>query len=171
MLTYTQQRSTGLRQTISSRAKSLDSFESWLSNGLGRAVTFLASNPVSPYREAVLHACLHNVTYDSQSEERREPYLWTLIEHAGDRKLFHDAILDHLKRPPSEPEEFDWPQIFYVALRFAIEGDSEMRQAMYSAFDSLGFDTAGIRSATSLITIDAWDGFVFAIDRIDRSDP
>jgi hypothetical protein len=30
-----------------------------------------------------------------------------------------------------------------------------MRQAMYSAVDSLGFDTAGVDSGTSLITLDA----------------
>jgi hypothetical protein len=144
----------------------LESFESWLRQGLGRAVTFLAEHREVPYRKAVLHACLHNVTYDAQLEEGRSEYLWMLIEHSGDRKFFRDAVLQHL-RQPSQESEYEWSQIFYIAQQFATEGDSEMRQAMYSAFNLLRFSEAGACSATSLIHLDAWEGFVFAIDRFD----
>lgn len=65
--------------------------------------------------------------------------------------------------------EYEWPQIFYVAQQFATEGDSEMRQAMYSAFDLLRFGEAGASAATSLIHLDPLEGFVFAIDRFDTS--
>jgi hypothetical protein len=153
---------------MNDKATSLESFESWLRKGLGRAVTFLAHNREAPYRQAVLHACLHNITYDAQLEEGRGEYLWMLIEHSGNHKFFRDAVLRHL-RQPSHKSEYDWPQIFYIAQQFATEGDSEMRQAMYSAFDLLRFSGAGICCATSLIHLDPWEGFVFAIDRFDTS--
>lgn len=153
---------------MNDKATSLESYESWLRKGLGRAVTFVAQNREAPYRNAVLHACLHNITYDAQCEEGRGEYLWMLIEHSGDCKFFRDAVLQHLMQA-SQESEYDWPQIFYVAQQFATEGDSEMRQAMYSAFDLLRFSEAGASSATSLIHLDPLEGFVFAIDRFDTS--
>ena len=153
---------------MNDKATSLESFESWLRQGLGRAITFLAQNREAPYRKAVLHACLYNITYGAQCEEGRGEYLWMLIEHSGNRKFFRDAVLQHLT-PPSRDVEYDWPQIFYVAQQFAAEGDSEMRHAMYSAFDLLRFSEAGASSATSLIRLDHLEGFVFAIDRFDTS--
>jgi hypothetical protein len=150
------------------KATSLESFESWLRKGLGRAVTFLAQNREAPFRNAVLHACLHNITYDAQCEEGRGEYLWMLIEHSGDRKFFRDAVVQHLTQPCHEAD-YEWPQIFYVAQQFATEGDSEMRLSMYSAFDVLRFSEAGASSATSLIHLDPLEGFVFAIDRLDTS--
>lgn len=150
------------------KATSLELFESWLRKGLGRAVTFLAQNREAPYRNAVLHACLHNITYDAQLEEARGEYLWMLIEHSGDREFFRDAVLQHLTQA-SQESEYDWPQIFYVAQQFATEGDSEMRHAMYSAFDLLRFSEAGPSLATSLIQLAPLEGFVFAVDRFDTS--
>ena len=153
---------------MNDKATGLESYESWLREGLGRAVTFLAQHREDSYRKAVLHACLHNITYDAQLEEGRGEYLWMLIEHSGDRKFFRDAVLQQLTQPCHE-SEYDWPQIFYIAQQFATEGDSEIRQAMYSAFDLLRFSEAGASAATSLIHLDAWEGFVFAIDRFDTS--
>jgi len=156
---------------MNSNAASIELFESWVRKGLGRAVAFLTRNKGIPYRDAILHACLHNVAYDAQCEEGRGEYLWMLIEHSGDRKLFRDALLDHLTRLPHDTEEYDWPQIFHVAKKFASEGDSAMRRAMYSAFDLLGFGKAGASSATSLINLDALEGLVFAVHRFDSSSP
>lgn len=153
---------------MNDKATSLESLESWLRKGLGRAVIFLAQNKAAPYRNAILHACLHNITYDSQCEEGRGEYLWMLIEHSGDRKFFRDAVLQHLTQP-CRGADYDWPQIFYVAQQFATDGDSEMRQQMYSAFDVLRFSEAGASSATSLIELDPLEGFVFAINRFDTS--
>jgi hypothetical protein len=42
----------------------------------------------------------------------------------GYRKLFRDAVLEHLMQPPKQTEDYDWPQIFYIAQQFATEGDS-----------------------------------------------
>jgi len=145
-------------------------FESWLRKGLGRAVTFLTSNNGAPYRDAILNACLHNITYDP-CEEGRGEYLWMLIQHSGDRNLFRDAVFQHLTQPPDKTDEYDWAQIFHLAKQFASEGDSDMRLAMYSGFDLLGFDTAGVSSATSLINLDVLGGFVFAVKRFDTSSP
>ncbi len=151
-------------------AMSLQLFESWLRKGLGRAVIFLQQNEGAPYRDAVLRALLHNITYDAQCEEGRGEYLWKLIQHSGDRKFFQDAVLCHLTHPvPDLGEEYEWPQIFYVAQRFAGECGPEMRQAMYSAFDRLGFGTAGVSAATSLINLDGLEGFAFAVNRFDMS--
>jgi hypothetical protein len=149
----------------------MELFQSWLSKGLGRAVTFLQENDGAAYRDAILHACLHNITYDSQCEEPRGEYLWMLIAHSGDHDFFRHAVLQHLARADPDLEEYDWPQIFYVAQRFAGESDAEMRQTMYFAFDRLGFGIVGASAANSLINLDGLEGFMFAASRFDMSSP
>jgi hypothetical protein len=142
-------------------------FESWLTKGLGRSAVFLEEHDGAPYRNALLNACLHNVTYDAQLEDARTPYLWRLIKLSKQQAFFRSEVSKRLTERDDDPNECDWPQLFGLARLFAAEGDAEMRLAMYSAFERLGFENADALSAREFIELDGLDGFVFAASRFD----
>ncbi len=70
----------------------LAEFNQWLHRGLGRAVVYLKTHDPKPYREAVLYACTHGLTYDAQCEEGREAFLLDLIRCIGDDEFFRGGL-------------------------------------------------------------------------------
>jgi hypothetical protein len=133
-------------------------FEGWLRKGLGRAAIFLKTNPPEQCRAPLLHACTHNLTYDSQCEESRGPYLVNLIEASSDAQFYRDHILSALA---ADEAQMDLGQLFEIAARFAAKGDQELKRAMYTAFDRCGFASAGICCAEELVRLDGLDGLLF----------
>src|SRR5713226_5052681 len=101
-----------------------DQFAGWLLKGLGRAAVYMQKHDRKACREALLHACTHNLIYDRQCEESRTPYLLELIELSDDTLFYRNGILAALK---SEDDEVDQGQIFEMAATFAEKGDSEIR--------------------------------------------
>ena len=69
------------------------------------------------------------------------------------------------------PDDPDWAQLFGLARLFAAQGHTQMRQAMYSAFERLGFEIAGVSAGEELIALDGFKGFTFAVDRFDIARP
>ena len=136
-----------------------DEFSGWLRKGLGRAAVFLKTHDNRPYRDALLHACIHNLTYDPQCEDGRAPYLLNLIELSGDTRFYRDGILAALE---SNNEEQDFGQLFELAASFAVKGDDEMKRAMYAAFERLGFGKAGLSAADELVRLDGVDALLLA---------
>lgn len=141
----------------------IPAFQGWLAKGHGRAARLLQKHGVAPYREALLHACTHHLGYDKQSEDSRAPYLWKLIELSKERPFFHKGLLFALKEHGRERDDYDWSQIFALARHFVLQNDKEMKQAMYSAFEALGFDKAGVSSADHLVRLDGVEGFLFVV--------
>src|SRR6266852_4091240 len=105
-------------------------FEGWLRKGLGRAAIFLKTHPPEHCRAPLLHACTHDLTYDSQCEESRGQYLVNLIEASSDAEYYRDRILSTLA---ADGAEKDLGQLFEIAARFVANGDQAMKQAMYTA--------------------------------------
>jgi hypothetical protein len=68
-------------------------FEKWLRQGLGRAAAYIRNESPARYRDALLHACTHNLCYDRQCEETRGQYLADLVQLTGDKKFFRDGVL------------------------------------------------------------------------------
>ena len=116
-------------------------FEGWLRKGLGRAAIFVKTHPPEHCRAPLLHACTHNLTYDSQCEDSRGPYLVNLIEASGDVEFYRDRILSALA---ADQTQMDLGQLFEIASSFAANGDRELKQAMYATFARRGFANAGI---------------------------
>jgi hypothetical protein len=140
-------------------------FAGWVGKGLGRAVLYLKTHDSRACREALLHACTHNVIYDRQCEESRTPYLLELIELSCDVEFYRNGILDALK---SEDDEADQGQIFELAASFAEKGDSEIKQSMYAAFARDGF---GLTAADELVRLDGLAGLVFVAKSFGTEDP
>src|SRR5260370_20648316 len=109
-----------------------DQFAGWVAKGLGRAVLYLKTHDSKACRQALLHACTHNLIYDRQCEESRAPYLLELIELSGDTEFYRNGILAALK---SEDDELDLGQLFEISATFAAKGDNEIKQSMYAAFE------------------------------------
>src|SRR5271163_1084769 len=116
-------------------------FDGWLRKGLGRAVVYLSAHDPYPYREAVLHACTHDVGYELYSLSREEYYL-DLIRSVGDHQFCRDELLQTLIAGPKVPEKYDLGQTIMLSRTFAQE-DAELRQAMYDAVSRAGFARAG----------------------------
>jgi hypothetical protein len=133
-------------------------FEGWLRKGLGRAAIFLKTHPSEPYRVPLLHACTHNLTYDSQCEESRGLYLVNLIEASSDAAFYRDGILSALA---ADDPETELGQLFEIAASFVANGDHELKLAMYAAFERFGFANAGICCAEELVRLDGLHGMLF----------
>jgi hypothetical protein len=106
-------------------------FERWLAQGLGRAVLHLEQHNPNPYRQAILHACLHALAYDRQSEGAREAYAADLIARSGAASWLRDQLLTVL---PDLPEEVDGDQVFGILGLLAAAGDTVARAGLYAAF-------------------------------------
>lgn len=140
-------------------------FNQWLQKGLGRAVLHLRTHDPAPYREAVLYACTHDLTYDPQCEGNREIYLLDLINCAADQDFFRNGFLEALRSPPKDPERFDLGQTIELARNFAEKGDDEMKQAMYRAVADAGFEREPLYYE-DLIKLDGLPALLIAAEHI-----
>ncbi len=148
----------------------LSEFNQWLQKGLGRAVLHLRTHDPAPYREAVLYACTHDLTYDAQCEGDREIYLVALINCVADQDFFRNGFLEALRRPPKDPEKFDLGQTIELARSFAEKGDDEMKQAMYRALADAGFEQEPIYYE-DLIKLDGLPALVIAAEHVPSDMP
>ena len=139
--------------------------ERWLRNGLGRAAIFLQTADGRDYRDEILHACTHDLTYDRQCEESRAHYLLNLIDLTGEPCFYHDAIVEHLR---CDDESLDFDQMFELGGKFAADGSERMKAAMYEAFERQGFANVGLAGADQLIILDGVEGFRFAMRSFDQ---
>ncbi len=142
----------------------LAEFNQWLHRGLGRAVVYLKTHDPKPYREAVLYACTHGLTYDAQCEEGREVFLLDLIRCIGDDEFFRGGLLHALTTEPEDPDKFDLGQAIEIARSFAEKGDGQIKQAMYDAVARAGFEDAG-SCYTDLISLEGVKALLVAAEQ------
>lgn len=121
----------------------IEEFEGWLKKGLGRAVLHLRAHDSSPHLNSLLHACTHNLAYDSQCEFSREEYLKDLIRASRNEEFFRVRLFDLLIQEDCDLDSFDLDQTIAVARMFAERGDLLIKDAMYDAVKRAGFEKAG----------------------------
>jgi len=140
-------------------------FKRMLEIGLGRAILFLQTHDATPYREAILEACLHDTRYHSIMEYRRSTYLFEVITLTGFLEFFREPILQALRNSP-DPNANDTDQLAGLATRFAEQGDQEARQLVYDHFVAhINSDNCnGFLRVHDLIVLDGIDGFLFAAE-------
>ncbi len=140
-------------------------FQSALEKGLGRAHLLLRRDGPEPYRDALLHACLHDLRYGWPCEGSREVYLFELIQFTGEASLYRRAILDALAAQGEKAEEY---HLFEIALLFAQQGDAEARQVMYDAFTA-NAERQDYTGGDEIVRLDGLDGFLFVAERFVRA--
>jgi hypothetical protein len=151
----------------------ISDFQKWLRQGLGRAAAYIRNEDPAQYRDALLHACTHNLCYDRQCEETRGQYLADLVQLSADKKFFRDGVLTALT---SQSEEFgpgDVMQMFGVARNWAAEGDEMVRQTLYDVFARDAFGRAEMWCGHYLVKMEGLDALLFVVQlfgRIEESD-
>jgi hypothetical protein len=135
-------------------------FQHLLELGLGRAILYLRDHDARPYRDVILHACLHNLAYDKQCEGNRAEYLFDIIQLTGESEFYRERILTGLATLSD-----DWDsQLYDLARLFAQHGDAHARQVMYDTFaKSSGED---FYYGHTLIELDGLEGYLFVANCI-----
>lgn len=109
-----------------SPSPSLDQQRDALQKGLGRAMQWARDGRLDD--EPLLDACLHDRRYDSQCEDNRGGWLWSLIVATGAVERFRAPVLASFRQVAEEPEVH---QLCELAFRYAESGDSEFEDNLY----------------------------------------
>lgn len=142
-----------------------DEFERILSIGLGRAILHLQSHDARPYRDAILHACLHNTSYDQQIEGDRAKYMLDVIALTSEADFYHDEILGALRR---NSENSDVSQLLHFAALFAARGDAEARQLLYEHCARTLRTDQDRDAVRRIVELDGIDGLLFVLREIEN---
>src|SRR5579884_730592 len=134
--------------------------------GLGRAVLHLQAHDAAPYRDTILHACLHNMVYDTQVEYGREQYLFDLISLTGEADFYRERLCAAL---PATHEPRDRDQIAALLRLFAQAGDDASRAALYGAFTAASGEEAAALG-DRIVELDGVSGLLFVARHLTASD-
>lgn len=93
-----------------------------LRKGLGRCHQWAVSGILD--HEALLHACLNDLRYDRQCNERRGDWLWSLMLATGTVEAFRETILAAWLAPVDDVNGF---QLCELASHYAEKGDDRFR--------------------------------------------
>lgn len=142
-----------------------DEFERYLRLGLGRVILHLQTHDATPYQDLILHACLHNTTYDTQIEGFKNFYLMDILNLMPDKTFYRDKILDAAASTTDETDERDAGHLVELARLFAWEGDQRAREIVYDVFAANAEDEHSL-GAWEIVRIDGVEGFLYVIDTL-----
>jgi hypothetical protein len=140
-------------------------FERLLHIGLGRAILFLQKNDATPYREAILHACLHKVALDKQCEPSRATFMFDIIHLTDEVPFYREQIFAAL---PNTTDMFDAEQLFNLSRLFAEQGDEDARQLMYDQLATNVAESGDDAGAYAIVKMDGLDGFLFVAEQLAK---
>lgn len=95
-----------------------------LKKGLGRARQHVMQYGIEEFYDLILEACLHDQNYDSQCNESRAPWLYSMIRDTPYYEKIRAAIFDNL----DESDSHDFTQSFMFFRVMALNGDDQARQ-------------------------------------------
>jgi len=139
-----------------------------LKQGLGRSATFIQTEDPAKYRDALLHACTHNLCYDRQCEETRGQYLADLVQMTSAPKFFRDGVLAALTSQGGEYGADDVLQMFGVARNWTGEGDETVRRTLYDVFARDAFGRAEMWCGEYMVKMDGLDALLFVVQLFGR---
>lgn len=84
--------------------------------------------------DEVLHACLHSLVYDTQSEGTRGGWLHEIVVAAGLTEAVLPRVIEAL-RESREEHSWDTSQLYSLACAFAEDGHEDAREAVYEVHD------------------------------------
>ncbi len=113
----------------------LSEFQHILNMGLGRAILYLKRHSASPYRDAILYACLNVTSYDRQVEGTRSDYVWEVLQASGEPEFYRAPILEALQTAEaSSDDDYRLSHLFALALHFAQAGDNKASETIHQKF-------------------------------------
>lgn len=140
-------------------------FEKSLRVGLGSAILYLKSHDYTPYKDAILNACLHNITYDPQMEGYKTTYIMEIIELTQNVGFYREQILQATSAIDEDTDYHDARHLAELTSAFAKQGDNEAHQIIYDVFNANlnGEDALG---ASNIVEIDELEGFVYIASKL-----
>jgi hypothetical protein len=115
-----------------------------------------------PYRDVILHACLHDMSYSPPVEFDRVAYLWEIIQLTGEVSFYEEQILAAL---PEATDVFDVEQLLEFAALFAKQGNNDARQLLYARFAEILAETGNGVGVETIVNLDGLDGFLYVADQ------
>lgn len=128
-----------------------------LQKGLGRAMQWALAGKLAD--EPLLAACLRDGRYDSQVDDARGDWLWTIIVAAGAAGCLRVPILHALY---DLPDECTAVQLCQFARHYAADGDDAFRERLYAIVEQRPFEDRDSLGEEDLIRLDGERGFLFA---------
>jgi len=137
-------------QETSSRAEFADA----LRKGKGRAMAHIRAHGDAGVEDLLLDACLHSLSYDSQSEGWRGDWMMEMLSLLPDPGPYHRAVVEAFR----ESTEFnDVGQMGQMLRVMAADGDAAARTALYEKFAQPRFQDPWVL-AMGIIALDGVDG-------------
>ena len=139
-------------------------FKSSVRRGTGEAYLLAKKYPDIDFSGDIIKACIKNFAYDGQCESSRAPYLFDIILISDKKEKIRSAILNALAT--EQNDTWTLTQLFDLAKMFALEGDTEARQAIYDRFYKNPINGSEWAGYSEIIDLDGLDGLLFIADRI-----
>ena len=112
-------------------------FKRYMQQGLGRCVLALqSSDNIEKYKKIVLWGCLHNLSYDTQSEGTRASYIYELTTYFNDEDYFLSQCIEAFEKIPRRS---DWLFFHFAELLrcFAENGNNRAEIALMQKYEDL----------------------------------
>lgn len=129
-----------------------------LRKGLGRAVLWAERGRLTD-ESVLLDSCLHDRRYDSQIEECRGDWLWSIMGAAGAKELVRGPLLESLRDGLVEE---DAQQACEIAFRYAQDGDSRFAKAIWKLVSDRRFSQCPWIGEKELMRLDGEAGLIVA---------
>jgi hypothetical protein len=114
---------------------------------------------------ALLHACTHNLVFDTQCEEARAPYLRRLIIASRHVAEIRRALAAHLGADAPEGEAKDLGQAFELLSLLAADEPSFDRRVLWDFLARTDFETARFGCADALVRLDGLPALLHCVER------
>jgi len=132
---------------------------------LGRIILYLKQHDASSYRDLILHACLHNSTYDTQVEGYKTNYMMEIIHLTKEPDYYRQHILDATSKINEDSDDRDSGYLIALTTEFAKQNNAQARQIIYDLVERT-FKDGDSRGVGSIIEIDKVDGLVYVLDKL-----
>lgn len=109
-------------------------FKNELLKGHGRCYLELKKNP-SRYKNVILWACKHQISWDTQSEGTRSGFLYSLINCYSDKTIFLDTIINEFNKTNDNTWMFLY--LCEVLNYFSLDGATQAGDALDSKYKAL----------------------------------
>ncbi len=142
----------------------LTTFNSALKKGLGRAYTFLKENGDKNYEEPLLYYCLHNPTWDPQSEGSRAEWIYSLLQLTNNPQSYYEKIIDAIS---NTTEDWDIYHLTTLCKLISKSGNNRAKEALYQKFDLLDCDIT-YHLGEAIVDLDKFSGLMYIANVLGR---
>lgn len=137
-----------------------------LKRGTGEAYLIAKNNPQIDFSNYTIKGALKNYAYDGQAENSRAQYIFDLISLSDKKEKIRKAVLKGL----AEEQHDTWSltHLFDLAKLYAMQGDSEARQAIRNRFLNHPIEHSEWVGYEAILALDGFQGLLFIAEKFGR---